>query len=96
MAKLDIDITDKKTRDIIEILELYPYGHLEIKFERVFWVSDYSEADFPRGSPEYSPGRRGGSDPRREPNLGERFHKMADVLGSMVGPPPAPRSRERR
>jgi hypothetical protein len=54
---LDIDITDKYSDEIIEILETYPKGHLEIKFERVFWISDSSEPRLPRCSPGSPPGK---------------------------------------
>jgi hypothetical protein len=84
---MDIDVTDVKSRELIKILNLYPQGHLEIKFERIFWSSDYSEPDLPREEKTMR-----AFDPRRPPqgqgDVGQRFGKMADVLGSMMGPPP--------
>ncbi len=85
MMTLDIDITEKRTEEIIEILETYYRGHLEIKFERVFWVSDSSGIQS-RDNPADPPGNR--RDSRSKPlNIGERFQKSLDALGSMVGPP---------
>jgi len=83
---LDIDITDKKSREIIKILDNYPYGHLEIKFERVFWCSEDSE---PVQTRSHSPGGNplpGGS-PSNQKGLHGAFSNMADTLGSMMGPP---------
>jgi hypothetical protein len=80
---MNIDITDLKSRDIIKILQSFSQGHLEIKFERIFWSSDYSEPDLPR---EESSVRA--FDPRRPPQgkggVGKSFERMADTLGSMV------------
>ena len=89
---LDIDITEKQSHEIIEILNNYPRGHLENKFERVFWVSDSSVPTRVDG-PESPPGHRGASNPRNQSSLGDRFQNMADNLGSMMGPPPPQRPR---
>ena len=85
---LDIDITDKRSHEIAEVMQNYPQGHLEIKFERVFWVSD-SSGPISRGGPESFPGNRGTSN-----SVGDKFQRAADVLGGMMGPPPAPRQRQ--
>ena len=81
---LNIDITDLKSREIIRILNMYPYGSLEIKYERVFWVSDSPEPESTRHTPGDAPSERGS--PK---NVGwdTRFRKMSDTLGSMMGPP---------
>lgn len=79
---LSIDVTEMKSRDLIRVLQLYPYGGLEIKHERVFWVSDTTEPELPRQSPGEAPRR--GSPPKED--WGNRFRKMQDSLGSMVGP----------
>jgi hypothetical protein len=80
---MDIDVTNVKSRELIKILNLYPQGHLEIKFERIFWSSDYSEPDLPRDEPVVR-----AFDPRRPPqgkgNAGQVFQRMSDTLGSMV------------
>jgi hypothetical protein len=79
---LNIDITDLKSKEIIKILSMYPMGHCEIKYERVFWCSDYAEPSFNNDTP--------GSafDPRRPPqgkgNIGQAFNKMSDSLASLV------------
>jgi hypothetical protein len=86
--KIDIDITDLKARELIKILNMYNSGHLEIKFERVFWCSDYSEPSMPTNPAEVF-------DPRRPlPVSGQPtnpFERMGSVLGSMMGPPPRQR-----
>jgi hypothetical protein len=80
---MDIDVTNVKSRELVKILNLYPQGHLEIKFERIFWSSDYSEPDLPRDEPVVR-----AFDPRRPPQgkggVGRTFERMADTLGSMV------------
>lgn len=82
MSGMNIDITELKSRDIIRILNQYPMGHTEIKFERVFWCSDYVEASLQNDSPAAA------FDPRRPPqgkgNAGQAFQRMADSLGSLV------------
>jgi hypothetical protein len=82
MSGLNIDITDLKSREISKILNGYPMGHLEIKFERVFWCSDYVEPSLQSDSPAAA------FDPRRPPqgksNAGQAFQRMADSLGSLV------------
>jgi hypothetical protein len=89
MTGLDIDITELKSRDLIKIFSMYPSGRIEIKFERVFWCSDYAEPVSQRDMPPAE-----AFDPRRPPqrqntmNQASRtFEKMGDVLGSMMGPP---------
>ncbi len=82
---IDIDITEKKSQEIIQILTTYPYGHLENKFERVFWVSEQSGPNIPRCSPGDSP-QQGGS-PTQGNKLHQGFSRMGDALGSMMGSP---------
>lgn len=94
MSGLDIDITEKKSGEIIDILELYPRGTLEIKYERVFWCTDISEPRVTR-DPEEPPRSRGPS-ALREPRMSERFSNMADTLGSMMAPPRQQRPQEKR
>jgi hypothetical protein len=81
---LDIDITDKKAREIIAIIQEYPEGHLEIKFERVYWIAD-SSVPMSRCGPEGTPRNRGAP----QPGLAGGFGRALDVLGSMTGPPQA-------
>jgi len=81
---MDIDITQLKSREITKILTMYPQGHLEIKFERVFWSSDYSEPDFPRCVPGEAP-RVGGHQTPQAGLIGAPA-RMLDTLGSMMGP----------
>jgi len=82
MSVMNIDITDLKSREIIKILSMYPQGKLEIKFERVFWSSDYAEPSLPNESPASA------FDPRRPPrgqgNIGQAFNRMGDRLAEMV------------
>jgi len=81
----DIDITEKKSRELIKILDLYPYGRLEIKYERVFWCSDSSEPELPRRSPGDSPENRGA--PLKKENAHTKLTRSLDALGSMMGSP---------
>ena len=79
---MDIDITDLKSREIIKLLTLYNSGHLEIKFERVFWCSDYSEPNLPTTPTEaYGPMTMR---PPRPSGASAPFERMADTLGSLV------------
>ena len=82
---LDIDITDKKPREIIAIMHEYPEGHLEIKFERVYWIAD-SSVPMSRCGPEGTPSNRG----TPQPGVSGGFKRALDVLGSMTGPPQPP------
>lgn len=80
---MDIDVTELKSREIVKLLTLYPSGHLEIKFERVFWCSDYSEPNLPTSPAEaFNPMR-----PPKASGAPNPFERMGDVLGSMMGPP---------
>lgn len=81
---MDIDITELKSREIIKLLNLYPQGHLEIKFERVFWCSDYSEPNLPTSPAEaFNPMR-----PPKASGASAPFERMADTLGGLVCLPP--------
>lgn len=82
---LDIDITDKRSEEIIQIMELYPKGHLEIKFERVFWVS-VGSGPASRYNPSGAPPGSSSNRPIKQVNAG--LQRMSDVLGSMMGPAP--------
>ena len=79
---MNIDVTELKSREIIKILSMYPQGHLEIKFERVFWSSDYAEPSLPNDT------LASAFDPRRPPqgkgNIGQAFNRMSDRLADMV------------
>jgi len=94
MRELNLDITDNKANEIIEILEDYPRGHLEIKFERVFWVSNSLEAQSRDNPANLPPGDRRDS-LLKQPTVGDRFQKMSDTLGSMMGPPQRQEPRRR-
>jgi hypothetical protein len=79
---INIDITDCKSVEIIKIMQQYPFGSLTIKNERVYWVSDLSEAAYPRENataPRNYPGQQ-----LRKPTIGERMEKAQDALGRMV------------
>jgi len=78
---ISFDITDMDSKEIIRQLAYYPKGHLEIKFERVFWVSDYPEPQVPRDYPADSPSNPRGPQPN---NTARAFKRMSDTLGSMV------------
>jgi len=86
---MDIDITDLKSRDIIKILQNYPQGNLEVKFERIFWCSDYLEPES-KDNHAGEPPTRGGPHNQKPQRAMER---MADTLGSMMGPPQQPRMK---
>jgi len=79
---MDIDITDLTAHEIIQILTNYPRGKLVIKQNRIFWDS-LSFEPVPRPNEAAR-----GLDPRQPPrgfgDIGKRFEKMADTLGSMV------------
>ena len=80
---MDIDITDLRSRELIRLLNNYPQGHLEIKYERVFWCSDYLE-------PETASTDNGRSGNRPSPyprGMAGAPQRALDALGSMVGPP---------
>lgn len=79
---LDIDITDLKSRELIKILTLYPQGHLEIKYERVFWISDYAEPDSAREEPRMNYRAQQGAP--QGSSASKPFERMADTLGQMV------------
>jgi hypothetical protein len=80
---LDIDISELQSRALIRVLELYPQGHIEIKYERVFWCADYiePEARNPYGAPPGAPPNQ----PRNR-SAAEITRRAADSLGSMMGP----------
>jgi hypothetical protein len=80
---IDIDITDKQSYEIIELMRNYPQGHLEIKYERVFWVS--VSAGPARCSPESPPFTGGTPQPQR--GLAGASKRMLDTLGSIMGQP---------
>lgn len=80
---MNIDITDLSSERIIRILTSFPRGNLEIKFERVFWVSEEVE---PQGHNRSIP-PRGGMAPRNSlEEASQRFKRAADTLGSLMGP----------
>lgn len=79
---MNIDITDLKSRDIIKILEMYHQGHLETKFERIFWCSDYLEPET-RYSHAGAPTNPGSPPPQPR----KAIERMSDALGSMVQVP---------
>ncbi len=79
---LRIDITEMKSRELIKLLQTYPYGSLEIKYERVFWVSDNADPE-PRQSPGDAPSR--GYPTKRPDDWNKRFNRMQDALGRAIG-----------
>ena len=87
---MNIDITDLKSRDIIKILEMYPQGHLETKFERIFWCSDYLEPET-RYSHAGAPTNPGSPPPQHR----KAIERMGDALGSMVQVPTRENQRGR-
>ena len=83
--KMDIDITDLTSNEIIQILSNFPNGRLVIKNDRIFWDSASIEplqnrpqevvrSFDPRQPPKV----------RKENKVGDAFARMADTLGSMV------------
>lgn len=87
---MNIDITDLKSRDIIKILEMYTQGHLETKFERIFWCSDYLEPET-RYSHAGAPTNPGSPPPQPR----KAIERMSDALGSMVQVPTRENQRGR-
>ena len=81
---MKIEITEMKSRELIKILTMYPYGSLETKQERIYWVSETIEPEITRQSPGDAPTR--GYPPKGE-DWGKRFRRMSDTMGSMIGPP---------
>lgn len=80
--KMDIDLTQLDANAIIRILREYDDGRLVIKDKRVFWScsgikalsgNDYPEFLQKRGVP-------------KKITAGDRFKKMSDTLGSLMGP----------
>lgn len=94
---MDIDITDNKAKEIMEIIQNYPYGHLEIKFERVFW---HTEMTTPYQSPVVDGSHPHGHQPTAIPNKqkGFNFEHAGNALMNMVcGAPrqqPPPQKRQ--
>jgi hypothetical protein len=84
--ELSIDLTDLNSQEIIEALERYPYGHLEIKSERVFWIT--RDAPMRKEPPIFPPASAGGFNqpkPRGQmQQANHAFKKMSDTLGSMI------------
>ncbi len=86
---MDIDITDLTGYEIQTILANYPKGKLEIKHDRIFWDSQSLEP-VPRPNEaampylQQQPPRQPIPQPNRGNEIGDRFAKMADTLGSMV------------
>jgi hypothetical protein len=83
--EISIDLTELNSQEIIEALERYPYGHLEIKSERIFWLS----RDSIQARHEVPSQRRSdGLPPQRKPdqmNTANRAIKRSlDTLGAMV------------
>lgn len=87
---MNIDITDLKSRDIIKTLEMYPQGHLETKFERIFWCSDYLEPET-RYSHAGAPPNPGSPPPQPR----KAIERMSDALGYMVQVPTRENQRGR-
>lgn len=82
---MNIDITDNEADEIIDVLETYPNGHLEVQGDRVYWIAkkvrpkpqkvDYSQYDNPRGPP------------KQVAKKTFDFDRALDTLGSVMGPP---------
>jgi hypothetical protein len=78
-----IDITELTSREIILILTNYPRGKLVIKQDSIFWDSvDLDPVQRPNGAARNFDPRQ---PPRGSGDVGKRFERMSDVLGSMVG-----------
>ena len=84
---MNIDITDMKSRELVNIFKMYPSGALAIKYERIFWCSDYSEPADSRDYPSYPFDPRGRVPNPGLPKAAAAFGAAADRLGSMVAPP---------
>ena len=92
--KMDIDITELTAYEIQRILSNYPRGRLAIKHDRIFWDSGDVEPvprpneAAPQYPPQQPPRQPSGQPPRQQPkgnDIGQRFARMADTLGSMMG-----------
>ena len=89
---MDIDITDLTGIEIQRILDNYPRGRLEIKHDRIFWDSQSLEPvsrpnEAARAFDPMQPPRQPMPQPQgqpQQPDIGQRFARMADTLGSMV------------
>ena len=79
---MNIDITELQSHEIIQILTNFPKGVLVSKQDRIFWDSVSLE---PVQRP-HEGAVRGNQQkqPPRGDNIGDRFGRMADTLGSMV------------
>ena len=79
---MDIDITDLIAFEIQGILSNYPNGRLVVKHDRIFWDSGDAKP-MPRPNEDALPINR--HPPRQSgDDIGKRFERMADTLGSMV------------
>jgi hypothetical protein len=74
---MNIDITDMKSRELIQILSQYPQGKLEMKFERIFWSSDYITPEVPQNRP-------GMPQTQQNRRPGINFQAMSDQLGRFL------------
>lgn len=84
--EISIDLTELNSQEIIEALERYPYGHLENKSNRVFWLSrDNPSKEVYPSSPAIPP-LRGANNPKvnQMEQANRAFKKMTDTLGSMI------------
>jgi hypothetical protein len=81
---MDIDITDLKSFEIIQVLENYPRGSLGQRGDRIFWCSIGFEPERrnPNITEKFDPRRT----PKGEGDIGKRFEKMGDTLGRLMGP----------
>jgi len=83
---MNIDITELMSHEIIQILTNFPQGKLVTKQDRIFWDSVSFEPVMrpPQGVVRNSDPRQPPRGPTQGQQIGQRFEKMADVLGSMV------------
>jgi hypothetical protein len=77
---MDIDITDLSSSEIIQVLYNYPRGKLGIKYERIFWITQFSQDPKARAAANLDPRQQ----PKGEGEIGQRFERMADTLGRLV------------
>ena len=83
---MDIDITELTAYEIQRILSNYPRGRLVVKYDRIFWDSGNLEpVPSPNGAaPQMNPQQQPPRQPNQGSEIGQRFQRMSDTLGSLV------------
>jgi len=81
---MNIEITESQSHEIIQILSSFPRGRLVIKKDRIFWDSVSLEpVPRPNEAAKNYDQRQPQMGPQKD-DIGKRFKRMADTLGSMV------------